>query len=144
VHNTDIRKNLWGLNMEQRAVVYCRVASPENAESSLEQQELSIREYLIAQGYEVLGVVKEQTVGLSMNRPGIETFYGMANNNKMEMIAATNSERFLRGNAPTVFDFVENMGKKGVAVVTTQDCDLQDMRAKYYEKIRDLFAIWQQ
>lgn len=71
---------------KKRAWLYCRVASPENADHDLQTQKKELLDYATNMGFEVVGVSKDSGSGLSYERPGLTDCAKAASDGSMDVL----------------------------------------------------------
>jgi len=110
-----------------RVVLYCRVASPDQANAGLESQEQCLRKYAEEQGYEITGVIEETGSGLSMDRPGIREIYAKAEQGAMDRVLAQSLCRYTRAPASEFFGFIKALAGMGITASTLHENYLRGM-----------------
>ncbi|MDR2074197.1 MAG: recombinase family protein [Oscillospiraceae bacterium] len=109
----------------KKVILYCRIASSNQAEKELDIQEQGLRNYAEAHNYEVVEVIKEIESGANLNRPGINKILEMANRHTVDMIIAKNISRYGRCAVSELNSFIEKLTTKGVEVIALAEGDLQ-------------------
>lgn len=111
----------------KRVAIYCRVATDDQQDTALEAQAQSLRVYAEARGYEIVGVIKENAGGRTLDRPGIREIYEMAGRRAMDAVLAKSISRYTRGPALEFIGFIEKMADMGVIAATAQEGNLRDI-----------------
>ncbi len=116
--------------MEKRRIaIYCRVATSEQygeCDIALDIQERKLRAYATGKGYEIVTVIREIGRGVTMKRPGINQIREAVDRGGIEMVLATNADRFGRCSAHKLAKFVDLLATKGVTATTMLAGDLRD------------------
>jgi DNA invertase Pin-like site-specific DNA recombinase len=104
-----------------KVVIYCRVASPGQAEfDALEQQEQRLRAFAAEQGHDVVGCVCETGAGTTLERPGILTLQTIAACGAMDAVLAMNLIRLAR-NTIDLLALGKTLQANGVGILTAQE-----------------------
>ncbi|MEG0258614.1 MAG: recombinase family protein, partial [Lysinibacillus sp.] len=88
------------MNEQKKAVVYCRVSTEkETQSSSLERQEEELVHYAKQHGYQVSAVFKDKHSGFDVERDGILEMLDYIKEQKVEALFVQDETRLGRGNA---------------------------------------------
>ena len=94
---------------KKKIILYCRVASNDQADKELNIQEQSLREYAATRGYNVVDVIKEIGSVVNLNRPGISKIHEIISRQKIDAIIAKNISRYGRCSPSEIESFLENV-----------------------------------
>jgi len=109
----------------KKVVLYCRVASNDQANNNLNVQEQGLRNHAEAQNYEVVEVIKEIESGAKLDRAGINKILEMTNRHTVDMVITKNISRYGRCSASELSGFIEKLTAKGVEIIALTEGDLQ-------------------
>lgn len=146
----------------QKAVIYCRVASSSHGKSSLIAQETRCREYAKLEGYTVVEIFHEEGFsGNALDRPGINKMLVWLNENRTErpVIIVDDFTRIARdftalnalnmaiaeagGKLKSVsFDLGENEQAFLFTIKASQEKYTLDSRVTWLEKLKSMFRIF--
>ncbi|MDR2073903.1 MAG: recombinase family protein [Oscillospiraceae bacterium] len=108
----------------KKVILYCRVASSDQANNNLDIQEQGLRNFAKAHNYEVVEVIKEIESGANLDRPGINKIFETTNHHKIDMVIAKNMSRYGRCSASELNSFIKKLTEKGIEVIALAEGDL--------------------